>query len=213
MTWCWMPSITRQTFCSHWVQVYPEGNQSNNNQFMAAATGTISAIDGLKVPKSLRLMFGDDLWQIIGISVTSDIFSAVGLGLVSPKNEIPSLTWDHMCSTKVLSNPSKKIIQPKNYIIAWPIKLEDHLFAPSLQKSFVLGQDRPRQALQGRSSLNCGIPQFLPVIFLLLGCVVADTSFPIVEPWNPTLMGKMVVHLGWGPLNNQPHIHLISIPF
>ena len=30
-------------------QVYPEGNQSNNNQFLAAATGTISAIDGLKV--------------------------------------------------------------------------------------------------------------------------------------------------------------------
>ena len=31
------------------VEVYPEGNQSNNNQFVAAATGTISAIDGLKV--------------------------------------------------------------------------------------------------------------------------------------------------------------------
>jgi hypothetical protein len=30
-------------------QVYPEGNQSNNNQFLASATGTISAIDGLKV--------------------------------------------------------------------------------------------------------------------------------------------------------------------
>ena len=29
-------------------QVYPEGNQSNNNQFMAAATGTVSAVDGLK---------------------------------------------------------------------------------------------------------------------------------------------------------------------
>ena len=31
-----------------WPQVYPEGNQSNNNQFLASATGTISAIDGLK---------------------------------------------------------------------------------------------------------------------------------------------------------------------
>ena len=30
------------------LQVYPEGNQSNNNQFLASATGTISAIDGLK---------------------------------------------------------------------------------------------------------------------------------------------------------------------
>mmetsp|Transcript_91478 Transcript_91478/g.237090 ORF Transcript_91478/g.237090 Transcript_91478/m.237090 type:complete len:436 (+) Transcript_91478:78-1385(+) len=30
-------------------QVYPEGNQSNNNQFFAKETGTISAVDGLKV--------------------------------------------------------------------------------------------------------------------------------------------------------------------
>ncbi|CAE7895702.1 petA [Symbiodinium microadriaticum] len=30
-------------------QVYPEGNQSNNNQFFASATGTVSAVDGLKV--------------------------------------------------------------------------------------------------------------------------------------------------------------------
>merc|ERR550532_3408103 len=30
-------------------QIYPEGNLSNNNQFMANATGTISDIDGLKV--------------------------------------------------------------------------------------------------------------------------------------------------------------------
>jgi hypothetical protein len=34
-----------------WPQVYPEGNQSNNNQFLASATATISAIDGLKVPR------------------------------------------------------------------------------------------------------------------------------------------------------------------
>ena len=26
----------------------------------------------------------------------------------------------------------------------------------------------------------------------------------------PVVIGKMVVPLGWGPLNNQPHIHLIS---
>lgn len=37
-----------------YVQVYPEGNQSNNNQFLAAATGTISAIDGLKVARIFR---------------------------------------------------------------------------------------------------------------------------------------------------------------
>jgi len=30
-------------------QVYPEGNQSNNNQFFAPASGKVSAIDGLKV--------------------------------------------------------------------------------------------------------------------------------------------------------------------
>ena len=29
-------------------QVYPEGNQSNNNQFFAKKDGKISAIDGLK---------------------------------------------------------------------------------------------------------------------------------------------------------------------
>ena len=36
------------------AEVYPEGNQSNNNQFVAAATGTISAIDGLKVRESKK---------------------------------------------------------------------------------------------------------------------------------------------------------------
>merc|ERR1740123_1667981 len=30
-------------------QVYPEGNQSNNNQFFAPATGTVSAIEGTVV--------------------------------------------------------------------------------------------------------------------------------------------------------------------
>merc|ERR1712187_8426 len=30
-------------------QVYPEGNQSNNNQFFAKETGTVSAVDGLKI--------------------------------------------------------------------------------------------------------------------------------------------------------------------
>jgi len=30
-------------------QVYPEGNQSNNNQFFAPATGKVASIDGLKV--------------------------------------------------------------------------------------------------------------------------------------------------------------------
>merc|ERR1712032_753825 len=30
-------------------QVYPEGNNSNNNQYLAKAAGTVTAIDGLKV--------------------------------------------------------------------------------------------------------------------------------------------------------------------
>merc|ERR1712107_186970 len=30
-------------------QVYPEGNQSNNNQFFAKETGTVEAVDGLKI--------------------------------------------------------------------------------------------------------------------------------------------------------------------
>ena len=36
-------------------QVYPEGNQSNNNQFFAKAAGTVSAIDGLKVGQPRRV--------------------------------------------------------------------------------------------------------------------------------------------------------------
>ena len=81
--------------------------------------------------------------------------------------------------------PQQKIVQPKNYIIAWPIKLEDHRFVPSFQKSFVLGKDRPRQALQGRSSQTGGCPSFSQS-FSSEGCVVADTSFPIGgSSWNP----------------------------
>ena len=48
--WFWLQAALRflaPTGSSR--QVYPEGNQSNNNQFLASATGTISAIDGLKV--------------------------------------------------------------------------------------------------------------------------------------------------------------------
>jgi len=42
-------------------QVYPEGNQSNNNQFFAKASGTVSAIDGLKV--SIQLEDGSTFVQ------------------------------------------------------------------------------------------------------------------------------------------------------
>eukprot|EP00913_Durusdinium_trenchii_P012136 g11398.t2 len=61
-------------------QVYPEGNQSNNNQFMAAATGTISAIDGLKVSittpsgevKTQECLVGADIVVQVGDEVTKD---------------------------------------------------------------------------------------------------------------------------------------------
>eukprot|EP00434_Breviolum_minutum_P020988 symbB.v1.2.018517.t1/scaffold1480.1/size116223/5 len=61
-------------------QVYPEGNQSNNNQFLAAATGTISAIDGLKVSittpsgevKTQECLAGADIVAQVGDEVTKD---------------------------------------------------------------------------------------------------------------------------------------------
>eukprot|EP00438_Fugacium_kawagutii_P035114 Skav218754 [mRNA] locus=scaffold1372:27030:40104:- [translate_table: standard] len=61
-------------------QVYPEGNQSNNNQFLAAATGTISAIDGLKVSittpsgevKTQECLAGADIVVQVGDEVTKD---------------------------------------------------------------------------------------------------------------------------------------------
>ena len=61
-------------------QVYPEGNQSNNNQFVAAATGTISAIDGLKVSittpsgevKTQECLAGADIVVQVGDEVTKD---------------------------------------------------------------------------------------------------------------------------------------------
>ena len=33
------------------------------------------------------------------------------------------------------------------------------------------------------------------------------------DVWNPVIIGKMVVPLGWGPLNNQPPIQLISLGY
>lgn len=136
MTWCWVPSITRHRLCSHWVQVYPEGNQSNNNQFLAAATGTISAIDGLKVLKFLHKGCGDDVWQIIGISTTSDIFSVVGLaGLVSSNRQIKFPVW---LETPVVfyQNPE---IQPKSKLLKRPIELK---LRPHEKRNLTFGKDR-----------------------------------------------------------------------
>ncbi|CAJ1393849.1 unnamed protein product [Effrenium voratum] len=61
-------------------QVYPEGNQSNNNQFFAAATGTVTAIDGLKVSittpsgevKTQELLTGADIVVQVGDEVDKD---------------------------------------------------------------------------------------------------------------------------------------------
>ena len=61
-------------------QVYPEGNQSNNNQFFAAATGTVSAVDGLKVTittpsgetKTQDLLPGADIVVQVGDEVEKD---------------------------------------------------------------------------------------------------------------------------------------------
>jgi apocytochrome f len=59
-------------------QVYPEGNQSNNNQFFAEATGKVTAIDGLKVSiatkegdvKTQELLPGADIVLVVGEEVT-----------------------------------------------------------------------------------------------------------------------------------------------
>jgi len=59
-------------------QVYPEGNQSNNNQFFAEATGKVTAIDGLKVSitetsgtvKTQELLPGADIVVQIGEEVS-----------------------------------------------------------------------------------------------------------------------------------------------
>eukprot|EP00931_Biecheleriopsis_adriatica_P110883 TRINITY_DN851_c0_g1_i13.p1 TRINITY_DN851_c0_g1~~TRINITY_DN851_c0_g1_i13.p1 ORF type:complete len:444 (-),score=130.43 TRINITY_DN851_c0_g1_i13:269-1600(-) len=61
-------------------QVYPEGNQSNNNQFFAAATGKITAIDGMKITirtpdgedKIQELLPGADIQYQVGEEVTKD---------------------------------------------------------------------------------------------------------------------------------------------
>jgi len=61
-------------------QVYPEGNQSNNNQFFAKASGEISAIDGLKVTISQEdgttmvqeLLPGADIVVSVGEKVAKD---------------------------------------------------------------------------------------------------------------------------------------------
>ncbi|CAJ1441425.1 unnamed protein product [Effrenium voratum] len=61
-------------------QVYPEGNQSNNNQFFAAATGTVTAIDGLKVSittpsgevKTQECLTGADIVVQVGDEVDKD---------------------------------------------------------------------------------------------------------------------------------------------
>eukprot|EP00440_Ansanella_granifera_P054121 gb/GFBE01058668.1/.p1 GENE.gb/GFBE01058668.1/~~gb/GFBE01058668.1/.p1 ORF type:complete len:440 (+),score=142.85 gb/GFBE01058668.1/:1-1320(+) len=61
-------------------QVYPEGNQSNNNQFFAAASGTVTAIDGLKVSiqtasgetKVQELLPGADIVVSVGEQVSKD---------------------------------------------------------------------------------------------------------------------------------------------
>eukprot|EP00931_Biecheleriopsis_adriatica_P110882 TRINITY_DN851_c0_g1_i12.p1 TRINITY_DN851_c0_g1~~TRINITY_DN851_c0_g1_i12.p1 ORF type:complete len:477 (-),score=120.29 TRINITY_DN851_c0_g1_i12:41-1354(-) len=61
-------------------QVYPEGNQSNNNQFFAAHTGKITAIDGMKITirtpdgedKVQELLPGADIQYQVGEEVTKD---------------------------------------------------------------------------------------------------------------------------------------------
>jgi len=58
--------------------VYPEGNSSNNNQFFAAETGKVIAIDGLKVSiatttgevKTQELLPGADIVLQVGEEVT-----------------------------------------------------------------------------------------------------------------------------------------------
>jgi len=55
-------------------QVYPEGNNSNNNQFSANATGTVTAIDGLKV----SITKADGTIKVVECGAGADIVVEVG---------------------------------------------------------------------------------------------------------------------------------------
>merc|ERR1740129_1115283 len=55
-------------------QVYPEGNNSNNNQFSANATGTVAAIDGLKV----TIQKADGSSSVVECGAGADIVVEVG---------------------------------------------------------------------------------------------------------------------------------------
>merc|ERR1712154_35157 len=55
-------------------QVYPEGNNSNNNQFSANATGTVTAIDGLKV----SIQKADGTISVVECGAGADIVVEVG---------------------------------------------------------------------------------------------------------------------------------------
>merc|ERR1712113_83846 len=55
-------------------QVYPEGNNSNNNQFSANATGTVTAIDGLKV----SIKKADGSISVVECGAGADIVVEVG---------------------------------------------------------------------------------------------------------------------------------------
>merc|ERR1712045_468611 len=55
-------------------QVYPEGNNSNNNQFSANATGTVTAIDGLKV--SIKKADGSS--SVVECGAGADVVVEVG---------------------------------------------------------------------------------------------------------------------------------------
>jgi apocytochrome f len=55
-------------------QVYPEGNQSNNNQFFAAATGKVTAIEG----QNITIEKQDGTTQVQELKPGSDIVVSVG---------------------------------------------------------------------------------------------------------------------------------------
>ena len=76
------------------LQVYPEGNQSNNNQFFAAATGTVTAIDGLKASGRALL----SIFPLPGTGITRKV----------PTEFRASLSFDNLAQVTI-TTPSGEV--------------------------------------------------------------------------------------------------------
>merc|ERR1712079_494690 len=70
-------------------QVYPEGNNSNNNQYLANAAGTVTAIDGLKV----TIQKADGSTSVVECGAGADIVVEVGEVVRMANPSRPTRMW------------------------------------------------------------------------------------------------------------------------